>query len=198
MIGAVIGPKGKMINQIQDETGADITIEDDGTLYVITPSTGKWKQVGKAGHYGNTIAADGIGKYVFTIESNGALYRTDVTTGKWVQLGKNDFAATTYMTTTENYIYTVESDGTFYEVSPETGKWRQIGKPSEYSGVIGMIGDSDLVYTVEEDGNLWVTDPAEDTVDKLSEGGYDSVIFMVDTGDIVVITDSGDLYRVEK
>jgi polyribonucleotide nucleotidyltransferase len=29
MIGAVIGPKGKMINQIQDETGADITIEDD-------------------------------------------------------------------------------------------------------------------------------------------------------------------------
>ena len=33
-IGAVIGPKGKMINQIQDETGADITVEDDGTIYV--------------------------------------------------------------------------------------------------------------------------------------------------------------------
>ena len=34
MIGAVIGPKGKIINQIQDETGADITIEDDGTIYI--------------------------------------------------------------------------------------------------------------------------------------------------------------------
>ncbi|MGH3328405.1 MAG: S1 RNA-binding domain-containing protein, partial [Streptomycetales bacterium] len=33
-IGEVIGPKGKMINQIQDETGADITIEDDGTIYI--------------------------------------------------------------------------------------------------------------------------------------------------------------------
>src|SRR5213076_600827 len=33
-IGEVIGPKGKMINSIQDETGADITIEDDGTIYV--------------------------------------------------------------------------------------------------------------------------------------------------------------------
>jgi polyribonucleotide nucleotidyltransferase len=33
-IGEVIGPKGKMINQIQDETGADITIEDDGTVYI--------------------------------------------------------------------------------------------------------------------------------------------------------------------
>jgi polyribonucleotide nucleotidyltransferase len=33
-IGAVIGPKGKMINQIQDETGAEITIEDDGTIYI--------------------------------------------------------------------------------------------------------------------------------------------------------------------
>ena len=33
-IGAVIGPKGQMINQIQDDTGADITIEDYGTVYI--------------------------------------------------------------------------------------------------------------------------------------------------------------------
>jgi polyribonucleotide nucleotidyltransferase len=33
-IGEVIGPKGKMINQIQDDTGAQISIEDDGTIYV--------------------------------------------------------------------------------------------------------------------------------------------------------------------
>jgi polyribonucleotide nucleotidyltransferase len=33
-IGEVIGPKGKMINSIQDDTGADITIEDDGTIYI--------------------------------------------------------------------------------------------------------------------------------------------------------------------
>src|SRR5690349_16807695 len=33
-IGMVIGPKGQTINAIQDETGADISIEDDGTIYV--------------------------------------------------------------------------------------------------------------------------------------------------------------------
>ncbi len=33
-IGEVIGPKGKMINQIQEETGADISIEDDGTVFI--------------------------------------------------------------------------------------------------------------------------------------------------------------------
>lgn len=33
-IGEVIGPKGKMINQIQEETGAEISIEDDGTVYI--------------------------------------------------------------------------------------------------------------------------------------------------------------------
>ncbi len=33
-IGEVIGPKGKMINQIQEETGAQISIEDDGTVYI--------------------------------------------------------------------------------------------------------------------------------------------------------------------
>ncbi len=33
-IGEVIGPKGKVINQIQDDTGADINIEDDGTIFI--------------------------------------------------------------------------------------------------------------------------------------------------------------------
>ena len=33
-IGEVIGPKGKIINQIQDDTGAQLTIEDDGTIYI--------------------------------------------------------------------------------------------------------------------------------------------------------------------
>src|SRR5262245_47174532 len=33
-IGEVIGPKGKMIKSITDETGADISIEDDGTIYI--------------------------------------------------------------------------------------------------------------------------------------------------------------------
>src|SRR5690349_15729099 len=33
-IGEAIGPKGKVINQIQDDTGANISIEDDGTIYI--------------------------------------------------------------------------------------------------------------------------------------------------------------------
>ncbi len=33
-IGAVIGPKGKVIKQIQEDTGAEISIEDDGTIYI--------------------------------------------------------------------------------------------------------------------------------------------------------------------
>jgi polyribonucleotide nucleotidyltransferase len=33
-IGEVIGPKGKMINSITEETGAQISIEDDGTVFV--------------------------------------------------------------------------------------------------------------------------------------------------------------------
>jgi polyribonucleotide nucleotidyltransferase len=33
-IGEIIGPKGKIINQIQTDTGADLTVEDDGTIYI--------------------------------------------------------------------------------------------------------------------------------------------------------------------
>jgi polyribonucleotide nucleotidyltransferase len=35
-IGEVIGPKGKVINAIQQETGADIAVDDDGTVGTVT------------------------------------------------------------------------------------------------------------------------------------------------------------------
>jgi polyribonucleotide nucleotidyltransferase len=35
-IGEVIGPKGKVINTIQQETGADVNVDDDGTVGVVT------------------------------------------------------------------------------------------------------------------------------------------------------------------
>ena len=35
-IGEVIGPKGKVINLIQQETGADIAVDDDGTVGTVT------------------------------------------------------------------------------------------------------------------------------------------------------------------
>ena len=42
-IGLVIGSGGKTINGIRDETGAEITIEEDGTVYVTGPAEGAKK-----------------------------------------------------------------------------------------------------------------------------------------------------------
>ena len=36
-IGEVVGPRGKMINKIIEETGVKIDIEDDGSVYISTP-----------------------------------------------------------------------------------------------------------------------------------------------------------------
>ena len=38
-IGEVIGPKGKVINTIQGETGADISVDDDGMVGIVAIST---------------------------------------------------------------------------------------------------------------------------------------------------------------
>ena len=35
-IGEVIGPKGKVINALQQETGADIAVDDDGMVGTVT------------------------------------------------------------------------------------------------------------------------------------------------------------------
>ena len=39
-IGGLIGPKGKTINQIQDDTGAAITVNDDGTVFIAAENGG--------------------------------------------------------------------------------------------------------------------------------------------------------------
>ena len=38
-IGEVIGPKGKTIRELEEETGATIEIDDDGTVRVGAPDT---------------------------------------------------------------------------------------------------------------------------------------------------------------
>jgi polyribonucleotide nucleotidyltransferase len=52
-IGKVIGPGGKMINKIQDETGAKIDIDDDGTIFIASVS-GEGAEAAKAAIEGLT------------------------------------------------------------------------------------------------------------------------------------------------
>ncbi|HEX2047601.1 MAG TPA: polyribonucleotide nucleotidyltransferase [Acidimicrobiales bacterium] len=47
-IGEVIGPKGKVINTIQQETGADINVDDDGTVGTVTIGSKDGAQVTEA------------------------------------------------------------------------------------------------------------------------------------------------------
>jgi polyribonucleotide nucleotidyltransferase len=47
-IGEVIGPKGKVINAIQQETGADINVDDDGVVGTVTIGSTDGKKVNEA------------------------------------------------------------------------------------------------------------------------------------------------------
>src|SRR5947208_6530944 len=47
-IGEVIGPKGKIINTMQQETGADINVDDDGTVGTVTIGSKDGEQVEEA------------------------------------------------------------------------------------------------------------------------------------------------------
>ncbi|HVM07901.1 MAG TPA: polyribonucleotide nucleotidyltransferase [Acidimicrobiales bacterium] len=47
-IGEVIGPKGKVINTIQQETGADISVDDDGVVGTVTIGSKDSSQVNEA------------------------------------------------------------------------------------------------------------------------------------------------------
>src|SRR5438309_7376231 len=47
-IGEVIGPKGKVINTIQQETGADINVDDDGVVGTVTIGSKEGEKVEEA------------------------------------------------------------------------------------------------------------------------------------------------------
>jgi len=47
-IGEVIGPKGKVINAIQQETGADINVDDDGAVGTVSIASSDMEAVGEA------------------------------------------------------------------------------------------------------------------------------------------------------
>ncbi|MEM9522319.1 MAG: S1 RNA-binding domain-containing protein, partial [Actinomycetota bacterium] len=47
-IGEVIGPKGKVINTIQGETGADISVDDDGMVGIVAISSTDNERVAEA------------------------------------------------------------------------------------------------------------------------------------------------------
>ena len=47
-IGEVIGPKGKVINAIQDETGADISVDDDGAVGIVAVASTDQAKVDEA------------------------------------------------------------------------------------------------------------------------------------------------------
>src|SRR5256885_2038387 len=49
-IGEVIGPKGKVINSIQQETGTDIAVDDDGVVGTVTIKSSDNLKVAKTRH----------------------------------------------------------------------------------------------------------------------------------------------------
>ena len=60
-IGEVIGPKGKKINEIIAMTGADINIEDDGTVFIGSHEA-RGRRRGRAHDRGDREPASGAGR----------------------------------------------------------------------------------------------------------------------------------------
>ena len=60
-VGEVIGPKGKVINTIQSETGADIGVDDDGAQGIVTiGAVESWRmEEAKGRHPGDRRSAQG-------------------------------------------------------------------------------------------------------------------------------------------
>ena len=72
-IGMVIGPKGQTINAIQDETGAEISIEDDGTIYVgATNGPSAQAAVERINAHRQPDPAEGRGRFLGTVVKTAA------------------------------------------------------------------------------------------------------------------------------
>jgi hypothetical protein len=100
-------------------TTALYTLEDDGSLYRVDPTSGAWVRVGTTGAWKGTRLAAVIGETMYSIErSDGRMWKTALATGEHTVIGAPDFARTHRLLATATLLYTIEDDGTLYRVWP--------------------------------------------------------------------------------
>lgn len=137
-----------------------VSIEKDGTLYLIDPQDGSWKQSGPAGGWANTIAGAVLDGTLYTVESSGTLYATDPAAGTWRKVGNPDFAATRFLFAAVDRLASIEKSGTVYLIDPADGSWKQVGATGAWADAMAGAVITRTLHTAEKDGSLCATDIA--------------------------------------
>ena len=172
------------------------TIENDGSLYRISPGNGAWVRIGQAGAWRNTTAGVMLNDILFTIEQGGALYRTDLATGSWVQLGKAEYGNTRFLLPGGRNLYTIEADGSLYRVNPLNGSWVRVGAAGAWRNTIVGAGLNGQLYTVEQGGALYETNPTTGTVAPNRQSRIRADECSVQRHGCLYSLEAGNLYRI--
>lgn len=157
------------------------SIEKNGTLYLIDPATGAWKQSGPAGGWANTIAGTMLDGTLYTVESAGALYASDPAAGTWRKVGQSDFADTKFLFAAGGSLASIETSGTLYLIDPADGSWKRSGEAGAWAHTVAGAPMGPVLFTVESDGALVATEVVSGTRISSGEGFYGAqFLFLAD------------------
>jgi hypothetical protein len=89
---------------------------DDGTLYNIDMTTGKWKRIGPKKGWKFAYAGAVIGSKFYSFEIPASLFETDLTTGSKKELDKTQFRNTEVLFADSGKLYAIFKGGILYEI----------------------------------------------------------------------------------
>lgn len=172
-----------------------VSIEKNGTLNLIDPATGAWKQSGPAGGWANTIAGTMLDDTLYTVESAGALYASDPAAGTWRKVGNSDFAATKFLFAAGGQLASIENSGTLYLIDPADGSWKRSGDAGAWANTVAGAPMGPVLFTVESDGALVATDVASGTRVPSGAGFHDAQFLFLANNLLCGIDAKGNFFQ---
>jgi hypothetical protein len=157
-----------------------------GTLYVIEPEVGAWRQL--TGGW-DPAAMTALGDQLFVFERSGALYRAD-TEGRYETL-TGGWREPRAAAACGGAVYAMDG-GTLYRVAPDDGAWTQLDGSWDTARMTAL---GDALFMWERGGSLYraTTDGAWTQLD----GSWPATTAVAAHGTRLYAVDSGVLYDVD-
>ena len=185
-----VGPTGSFENaSLLEALDGSLFMVADGSLYRTNPDRAKWRRVGKADEWSETVALTSTGDFLWSLESDGNIFKIDAT-GAYERVVTVPNAE--FLVAMGGRLWTI-ANGSLYATN-DRGQWRQVGERGGWANTVNMAASNGMIWTLDDDGTLWRTD-RNGTYGQVSTAGQYAGIDMLHSFDgILYIIKNGTLW----
>lgn len=183
--------------------GSLVSVEESGTLFLISPEDGSYAKASKDGEWTTTVSATTVRDVLYTRDQNGSLYAVRPRRGGYDKLPvegtwRSRLLAGTGdgLFTRDNLLVTLEESGSLYTVDPTSGAYHQL--PASWGTTRAMVGLGRRVLTADAGGALYAVDVRAGTYGQIGNlSTWKSRLLTTAQGKLYTLEEAGTIYEIE-